>query len=110
METGVPGATEDAANWLIEHGVRATGGDTIAYEQITREVGHGLLPVHRRLLVEAGIPIIEILDLEGIGEAGVHEFCLVLAPLKVVGGTGAPIRPLAVVDAAPNDGGGGGDG
>ncbi|HEX6337399.1 MAG TPA: cyclase family protein [Jiangellaceae bacterium] len=110
LETGVPGATEDAANWLVEHGVRATGGDTVAYEQITREVGHGLLPVHRRLLVEEGIPIIEILDLEGIGAAGVHEFCLVLAPLKVVGGTGAPIRPLAVVDAVAAGGGGDGDG
>ncbi len=107
-ETGVPGATEDAANWLIEHGVRATGGDTLAFEQITRELGHGLLPVHRRLIVEEGIPIIEILDLEGIGEAGVHEFCLVLAPLKIVGGTGAPIRPLAVVDATSSDGGGDG--
>jgi len=30
------------------------------------------------------------------------------APLKVVGGTGAPIRPLAVVDATPGDGGGDG--
>ncbi|HSI93829.1 MAG TPA: cyclase family protein [Jiangellaceae bacterium] len=110
LETGVPGPTEEAANWLVERGVRVTGGDTIAYEQITREVGHGLLPVHRRLLVEEGIPIIEILDLEGISAAGVHEFCLVLAPLKVVGGTGAPIRPLAVVDAAPSGGGGGRDG
>lgn len=99
LETGVPGPTEAAADWLVERGVRATGSDTIAYEQITREVGHGLLPVHRELLVEHGVPIIEILDLEGIGAAGVHEFCLVLAPLNVVGGTGAPIRPLAVVDA-----------
>lgn len=99
LETGVPGPTEAAADWLVERGVRATGSDTIAYEQITREVGHGLLPVHRTLLVEHGVPIIEILDLEGIGAAGVHEFCLVLAPLNVVGGTGAPIRPLAVVDA-----------
>lgn len=112
LETGVPGPTEAAADWLVDRRVRATGSDTIAYEQITRERGHGLLPVHRRLLVEQGIPIIEILDLEGIGVAGIHEFCLVLAPLKVVGGTGAPIRPLAVVDVPANGpgGGSGGDG
>ena len=103
VDTGVPGPTEPAAGWLVDRGVRATGSDTIAYEQITRELGHGLLPVHRRLLVEHGIPIIEILDLEEIGAAGVHEFCLVLAPLNVVGGTGAPIRPLAVVDRSGED-------
>jgi kynurenine formamidase len=103
LGTGVPGPTEAAADWLIERGISATGSDTIAYEQITREAGHSLLPVHRRLLVDEGVPIIEILNLEGIGAAGAHEFCLVLAPLNVVGGTGAPIRPLAVVDA-PRDG------
>ncbi|MQA88308.1 MAG: cyclase family protein [Streptosporangiales bacterium] len=102
LDTGVPGPTEAAANWLIDRRVRATGSDTIAYEQITRDLGHGLLPVHRRLLVDEGIPIIEILDLEGIGAAEVHEFCLVLAPLNVVGGTGAPVRPLAVVNASGN--------
>lgn len=99
LSTGVPGPTEESAKWLADHGVLATGADTIAYEQITTEIGHGLLPAHRLLLVERGIPILEILDLDGIGAAEVHEFCLVLAPLNVVGGTGAPIRPLAVVDA-----------
>lgn len=99
LDTGVPGPAESAADWLVERGVRVTGSDTIAYEQITKELGHGLLPVHRRLLVEQGVPIIEILDLEGVAAAGAHEFCLVLAPLNVVGGTGAPIRPLAVVEA-----------
>lgn len=99
LDTGVPGPTAAAADWLVEHGVRVTGSDTIAYEQITKEAGHGLLPVHRRLLVDQGVPIIEILDLESVAAAGVHEFCLVLAPLNVVGGTGAPIRPLAVVEA-----------
>ncbi len=102
-DTGVPGPTEAAADWLADRRVRATGSDTIAYEQISAEAGHALLPVHRRLIVEAGVPIIEVLDLEGVGAAGVHEFCLVLAPLNVVGGTGAPIRPLAVVDAPSPD-------
>jgi kynurenine formamidase len=97
-DSGVPGPTEDAARWLAERGVRATGAETIAYEQIKPEVGHALLPVHRLLLVEEGIHIIEVMDLSALAEAGVHEFLFVLAPLNIVGATGSPVRPLAVVD------------
>ena len=96
-ETGVPGPTEEAARWLAGRGVRATGAETIAYEQIKPEVGHALLPVHRLLLVEHGIHIIEVMNLTGLAAAGVQEFLFVLAPLKIVGGTGSPVRPLALV-------------
>jgi kynurenine formamidase len=96
--SGVPGPTEEAARWLAERGARATGAETIAYEQIKPEVGHALLPVHRLLLVEYGIHIIEVMNLSEIAAAGVHEFVFVLAPLKIVGGTGSPVRPLAVVE------------
>ena len=96
-ETGVPGPTEEAARWIAERGVRATGGESIAYEQIKPEIGHKLLPVHRLLLVEHGIHIIEVMNLESLAAAGVYEFVFVLAPLKIVGGTGSPVRPLAVV-------------
>jgi kynurenine formamidase len=96
-ETGVPGPTEEAARWLAGRRIRATGAETIAYEQIRPEVGHALLPVHRLLLVEHGIHIIEVMDLSGLATAGVHEFAFIIAPLKVVGGTGSPVRPLAVV-------------
>jgi len=95
--TGVPGPTEEAARWLAGRGVRATGAETIAYEQIKPEVGHALLPVHRLLLVEHGIHIVEVMNLTELAAAGVHEFVFVLAPLNIVGGTGSPVRPLAVV-------------
>ena len=95
-ETGVPGPDETAARWLAGRGVRATGAETIAYEQIKPEVGHRLLPVHRLLLVEEGIHIIEVMNLSKLAAAGVSEFMFVLAPLKILGGTGSPVRPLAV--------------
>ena len=96
-ETGVPGPTEEAARWLAGRGAKATGAETIAYEQIKPEVGHALLPVHRLLLVEHGIHIIEVMNLSGLAAAGVYEFAFILAPLNIVGGTGSPVRPLAVV-------------
>ncbi len=82
---------------IADRGVRATGAETIAYEQIKPDVGHKLLPVHRLLLVERGIHIIEVMNLAEIAANGVREFLFVLAPLKIVGGTGSPVRPLAVV-------------
>jgi kynurenine formamidase len=97
VQTGVPGPNEEAAHWLADRRIRASGADTIAYEQIPPGAGHRVLPVHRVLLVEHGIHIIEVMNLEGLAAAGAVEFMFVLAPLRIVGGTGSPVRPLAVV-------------
>ncbi|HET7400092.1 MAG TPA: cyclase family protein [Intrasporangium sp.] len=96
---GVPGATTEAAEYLASAGVATTGADTTAYEQIKPGAGHSVLPVHRVLLVEAGIHIIEHLNLEAASELGLTEFLFVMAPLRIVGGTGSPIRPVAVLAA-----------
>jgi kynurenine formamidase len=99
QSAGVPGATVDAAEWLASAGVVTTGADTTAYEQIQPGAGHSILPVHRVLLVDAGIHIIEHLNLEEASQQGLTEFLFVMAPLRIVGGTGSPIRPVAVVGA-----------
>ncbi len=96
-DSGVPGVDEDGARWLAERQVIAVGGDTTAFEHIAPGEGHRTLPVHRILLVEHGIHIIEHLDLEQAATQGLTEFLFVMAPLRIVGGTGSPVRPLAVV-------------
>ncbi|MFD3807626.1 cyclase family protein [Streptomyces sp. NPDC058611] len=101
QEGGAPGPGPAAGAWIAERGVRVTGGETIAYEHIPAGRGHAELPVHRQLLVEAGIHIVETMRLTGLAEAAAHrrraDFLLVLAPLPVVGATGSPVRPLAVL-------------
>jgi kynurenine formamidase len=96
---GVPGVGEDGARWLAGHGIAATGADTTAYERILPGEGHRTLPVHRILLVEHGIYIMEHLNLERAAAEALTEFLIVVAPLRIVGGTGSPIRPIAVVGA-----------
>lgn len=96
-ESGVPGVSVDAARWLVEHGFRAVGADTTACEQIAPGAGHSLLPVHKVLLVDAGIYILEHLALEDLAREDVIEFAVAVVPLSIVGGTGAPVRPLAVL-------------
>jgi kynurenine formamidase len=59
----------------------------------------GQYPGSEILLVENGIHIIEVLDLEELAAAGVHEFLFICSPLKLVGATGSPVRPLALVDS-----------
>lgn len=95
-DTGVPGPNEEAARWLVDRGVRLAGSDTIAFEVIPAGEGHRLLPVHRLLLVQAGVHIVETLNLEELAAAGVHEFLFFASPLRIVGGTGSPIRPVAI--------------
>ena len=93
---GVPGPDESAAAWLLERKVRMTGGETIAYEWIPAARGHALLPVHRMFLVEKGVHIIEGMNLTSLSDAEVFEFLFVVAPIKVVGATGVPVRPFAI--------------
>lgn len=95
---GAPGPGIEAALWLAKREVRVAGAETIAFEVIRPGAGHSVLPVHRILLVESGIHIIEVMDLTRLAEDGVSEFLFILAPLKLIGATGSPVRPLALVD------------
>ena len=96
-ESGVPGVGEAGARWLAARAPRAVGADTIAFERLAPRAGHSVLPAHRVLLVEAGIYIIEAMDLDELAELGHHEFLFVLSPLALYGATGSPARPLAVI-------------
>jgi kynurenine formamidase len=55
------------------------------------------LPGHLILLARCGIYIIENLNLEELAASGRHRFDFVCTPLKFVGATGSPVRPLAIV-------------
>lgn len=97
---GVPGVGEAAGQWLADHKPRIVGGETIAFEHIPAGAGHRQLPVHRIMLVDSGIHIMETMRLFPLLDAQATEFMLVIAPLMLVGATGSPIRPLAVVTAS----------
>jgi kynurenine formamidase len=59
-----------------------------------------MLPGHLILLVRHGIYIIENLMLEELAGARHYRFDFVCTPLKFVGATGSPVRPVAVVRGA----------
>ena len=93
------GVSAGGTRWLIERKVRAAGADNIAFDVIgpvDKELGVSL-PGHVLLLVRAGVPIIENLNLEELAAAKVYEFGFVCLPLKMCGATGSPVRPIAIV-------------
>jgi kynurenine formamidase len=92
------GVSAAGSRWLVDHKVAAAGADNMAFDVIG-PVDADLkvtLPGHILLLVRAGIPIIENLNLEELAAAGIHEFLFVCLPLKMRGATGSPVRPIAI--------------
>ncbi len=94
-----PGMDASAAYWLAERGVLAVGADNVAWDAPgLRDPELGcLLAGHLILLARRGIYIIENLALDELATSRHHRFGLICAPLKLVGATGSPVRPLAVV-------------
>lgn len=92
------GISAEASEWLAGRHVLAVGADNVAWDAAeVAEPHRGSLPGHVILIVRNGIYIIENLRLEELAAAGHREFVFVCLPLKMVGVTGSPVRPLAVV-------------
>jgi kynurenine formamidase len=93
VEQGVPGVIEGGAHFLASKGISFTGTDTTAYDKVPPH--H--LPCHVILLKENGIQIMEMLNLEELSKDRAYTFLFIALPLKIKGGTGSPIRPIAIV-------------
>jgi kynurenine formamidase len=94
-----PGMEASASYWLAERLVLAVGADNMAWDVPgLRDPELGCLnPGHLILLARYGIYIIENLALEDLAAARAYRFDFVCTPLKFVGATGSPVRPVAVV-------------
>lgn len=91
------GLSLDGAEWLAGQGVAAVGADNVALEVEPSGIPGDPQPVHRFLLQERGIPILEWVDQEDLARDGVSEFLFVCLPLPISGATGSLVRPLAIV-------------
>jgi kynurenine formamidase len=92
------GIDASGSRWCAERRPLAVGADNIAWDvpgEVDPELGS--LPGHLLLLVRAGIYIIEALNLEALARDRVREFTFICLPLKLRGGTGSPVRPIALV-------------
>jgi kynurenine formamidase len=92
------GIDASGSRWCAERQPLAVGADNMVWDVAGEDDPElGSLPGHLLLLVRAGVYIIEALNLEALARDRVREFAFVCLPLKLRGGTGSPVRPLALV-------------
>jgi arylformamidase len=96
--TDHPYLSEDAAQWLVDHGVRAVGVDTATPDMDVRRRAHPLdLPVHR-VLLGAGVLVIENLG-QGLAAACGVPLTVHALPLNIPGSDSSPVRVVLEVSA-----------
>jgi kynurenine formamidase len=97
---GEPGISESAAKWLASQKVVAVGADTWALEVIPGEREDIAFPVHKTLLTDNGIHIIENVRTDLIADAaaksGRATFFLSMTVPKAVGLTGTFVNIEAI--------------
>lgn len=108
-DLGEPGIGLRACQWVKEKEIAAVAADTLGVEVIPfkkedvekiNDIGFKGFPVHVELLVHQGVPLGEIWDFEALAkdcaEDGVYEVFLSAPPLRVVGGVGSVLSPIAI--------------
>lgn len=90
-----PGLTVAAGEWLCDRGIVALGSDTAGTELIPSR-GSAVGPLHRLMLFERGIPLIENLVLDQLAAQERWRGVFICLPLKLVGATASWVRPVAI--------------
>jgi kynurenine formamidase len=88
------------ARFLAERGVAALGSD--GNNDTAPSTTEGIdFPIHALALNAIGVHLLDYLQFEDLASAcergGRWEFLFVAAPLRIVGGTGSPLNPIAIL-------------
>jgi len=91
----IPFLSEEAAQWLVEIGVRLVGMDTPMPDNPKHGWGCDVdSPIHK-ILLGNGVVLVEYMTNLDQVPPGIFE--LIVLPLKVLNGDGAPVRCIAVL-------------
>jgi len=91
------GLHQDCADWIIESGFAIVAADNVAVEVLPSGDAACAAPLHIRLLRDQGIYLAELLDLDALAATGRGACLLVISALRIEGGVGSPINPVAVL-------------
>jgi kynurenine formamidase len=95
-----PGLSLTVAEWLATHEIAGYATDTWGTEVIPNETPDVFQPLHCVAIVNMGMLVGEIFDLEGVADDcaddGGYEFMFVAPPIPITGAVGSPINPQAI--------------
>ena len=91
-----PGIGVKAAQWLIGKDPLLLGSDNWPVEVAPNPDPLISLPVHQLTLVVNGVHLLENLKLDELAQKQVYEFAFLMQPIKLQGGTGSTVAPVAV--------------
>jgi len=91
-----PGLSVAAAEWLARQDPMLVGADTAPVNVTPNPDPQVSNPVHQIMLVINGIHLLENLRLDELAAGRAYEFALVVQPLKIQGGTGSTVAPIAL--------------
>jgi kynurenine formamidase len=91
-----PGLGVAAAEWLARQDPMLVGADNTAVEISPNPDKNLAGPGHQIFLVVNGIHLLENLRLDELAARRAHEFAIVVEPLKIQGGTGSTVAPVAI--------------
>ena len=92
---GEPGIGMEAAQYLIDRGVVAIGGDTWAVEAVPGETGEEF-PVNQLMLAKHGVYNLELIDSRALVRDKAWEFLFVLGQPRYTGTTQVIVNPVAI--------------
>jgi kynurenine formamidase len=91
-----PGVGVAAAEWLVRQDPLLVGADNWPVEVAPNPDSQLSLPGHQIFLVVNGVHILENLKLDELVAKKVYEFAFAMQPLKIQGGTGSTVSPVAI--------------
>ena len=91
-----PGIGVAAAEWLIRQDPMLVGSDNWGVEVVHNPDPKLNEPVHQIMLVVHGVHLLEGLKLEELAAKRAYEFAFMVQPLKIQGGTGSTVAPVAI--------------
>lgn len=91
-----PGIGIEAGEWLIKQNPMLVGTDTCCVEVRPYPEQKMTLPIHAMFLIVNGVYLVENLKLEQLASERAYETAYIMTPLKIEGGTGSTIAPIAV--------------
>jgi kynurenine formamidase len=97
----VAGLDPEVVRWLHEREAAVLGGDGVHDPVPPGAIAPDWpMPIHMIGLVAMGLHLLDNLDLESVAavcaDEGRWAFLLTLAPLRIEGGTGSPLNPIAM--------------